>query len=336
MWHKYKILTHSQKVKQIKDGEFPAPVFATLQLSYACNQNCQSCSFALWNTEKFIPTKEECLNIIQQLIDYGVKAFEFGGGGEPTVLPYLDELIRFIVDNGATYGLITNGVNISDSLASLLKETATYVRVSLETGDSELYTQYKRVPIDHFNIAIENVEKLIGGKAEIGLKFDLDKNLSSENHIKSSLLIADQLGVDMAAFKCMTGETELSYDQKVNLSNELNRYLSNYSGRVKFINSIVYDKWFGQCWLTPLHTVIDGKGDVFMCCYYYRDDVHKKEDHCIGNVFKIPFKKLWGSDVHKTKLDGIDFKNCRKVDCKFFNHHRIAEALILTEKANII
>lgn len=333
-WHKYKILAQSHKIEEIRKGEFPIPVFATLHLSYTCNQNCKSCAYAEWNEEKFMPSKEDCFKIIDELIGYGIKSFEFGGGGEPTCLPYFYDIIEYLILKNCTYGLITNGVNISDKLAEILKNTATYVRVSMETGDSELYAGYKGND-DHFKKVCENVKKILGGSAEISLKFDCDKNLQSKEHIKRSLFVADSLGVDMAMFKCMTGEFEHSYDEKVVLSDELNKYIESYIGKTRFINGIIHKEWNGQCWLTPLHTVVDGKGDVYLCCYYYRDDVHKKEDHCIGNILETPFKDLWGSELHKNKIDSINSKNCKKVDCKFFNHHRIVEDVLEHRKADI-
>jgi molybdenum cofactor biosynthesis enzyme MoaA len=254
-------------------------------------------------------------------------------------MPYLDELINLIVKNGRTYGLITNGVCMSDKLIDLLCKTASHVRVSMETGDKDLYMKYKGVSGDQFDRVVSNVRKLVKGKRtgmEVSLKFDVDNNLASHNHIKDSVSLAHNLGVDIAAFKSMTGKTELTDSEKESASDELNNFIGNYYGKTKFINSIVFKKWHGKCWLNPLHVVVDGRGDCFICCYYYRQDVHKKQDHCIGNMIKTPFKTMWESSKHKEKISKIKHNKCSKVDCKFFQHHRVVESALIGGRVNIL
>ena len=145
MWHKYKILGQKENIELLRYGAMPVPSYATLHLSYSCNQHCRSCAYAAFNKDKFIPEEAAAFNYVNQLIDYGVKAFDISGGGDPSTLPYIVPLIEEILKAGCNYGFVTNGWKLSKELIKLISSTATYVRVSLETGDPVIYSRYKRV-----------------------------------------------------------------------------------------------------------------------------------------------------------------------------------------------
>jgi sulfatase maturation enzyme AslB (radical SAM superfamily) len=70
-----------------------------------------------------------------------------------------------------------------------------------------------------------------------------------------------------------------------------------------------------------MHTVMDWRGDLWLCCYGY---VHG-EDHRLGNIFEQNFDDLWFSQSHQQKVAGIKREKCAEVDCKFFRHHHQIE-----------
>lgn len=338
-WHSYKILAHTQKIEQIKAGLMPAPIMAAVSFNYTCNQKCKSCAFLGWNNDGYTTKKEVAFKIIDDLMNYGVEGFDICGGGEPTLLPYLEDLIHYILDRGGNYGLITNGMSMSPSLIHLVAQTATYVRVSLETGDPVLYQEYKGVSREVFDKVIENIQALMSAKVsetEISLKYDVDKNLKGFAHINNSFLLARRLNVDTAIFKGMTGGTESAESEKRSASEQLDLLARQFPSKVTVVNSILYEKVVPQCWLNPLHTVVDAFGDVYLCCYYYRPDAHTKDTHCIGNMIERPFADIWESDEHRKKINAINSKNCAKFDCKFFGHHKIVREVLTRGKVSII
>ena len=62
-----------------------------------------------------IMDEKKHFDAVDQFIDAGVKAFDFAGGGEPTLLPYLPKLMKHIRQRGAHYALITHGAVMSDA-----------------------------------------------------------------------------------------------------------------------------------------------------------------------------------------------------------------------------
>jgi radical SAM protein with 4Fe4S-binding SPASM domain len=335
MWHKYKILAQKEKIEQIMRGEFPVPSMANLHLSYICNQHCKSCAYADYNKNKYIPKKEDAFRYVGELINFGIRAFDISGGGEPTTLPYFHELIRYIVDEGCNYGLATNGSLMTEGVMNLLGDTATYIRFSLETGDIKLYSEYKGVPKEVFNRVLGNLIYLTKHRhpdTEIGIKYDVDNILYGEEHIRHSLEILKDIGADVATFKSMAGPSSLDATQKEWLSGYLDRMARETdTGRTKVINAIINKYPVPKCVLTPLHTSVDGRGFVYLCCYYYGIP-----DHSIGNLNEKSFKSIWGSNIHREKENNINPKDCAQFDCKFFAHHEILSEAFKRGRLDIV
>ena len=69
--------------------------------------------------------------------------------------------------------------------------------------------------------------------------------------------------------------------------------------------------------MTPIHTLIDPMGKVFICCYY----MNREEEHCIGNVFEKPFSEIWGSMEHLEKLRHLEKEKCNVFDCRWHRYN---------------
>jgi len=332
LYHNYKILSQYEKIKQIQAGKFPVPSYATLHLSYSCNQNCRGCAYAEYNKEHFMPEKSKAFNYVNQLIDFGIKAFDISGGGEPSIIPFMPGLIEYIISRGGNYGFATNGVALSNDLKDLLALTATYIRVSLETGDKETYCKYKRCSPEMFDKVCENIIYFGNNRSpntELSIKFDVNTILYGKKHINGSLNILNQFSVDTVSFKSLTGGSELNDERKEWISDYLDHQSENRN--TKIINSIIRRYPVPQCILTPLQTTIDGKGYVYLCCYYYGNT-----DHIIGNLNDTDFKDIWGSEVHRKKQQAISPEYCTQFDCKFFAHHEMVKEVFKRGRLDII
>src|SRR5579862_7454317 len=98
-----------------------------------CNLACKYCN-EFDETSPPVPT-EEMLRRIDKLASLGLSALTFSGG-EPTLHPDLDVLIRRVRDKGILAGLITNGF--------LLNE--------------DRIQRFNRAGLDYLQISIDNVE----------------------------------------------------------------------------------------------------------------------------------------------------------------------------------
>jgi len=318
------ILTHYEAIKALQVGGAMAPRFCTFQTSNRCNQKCVGCSFSGLLDNKLMDEAVH-VDIVKQLLALGTVGFEFCGGGEPFMLPYLKTLMQIIADKGGYFGTITNGTLLTDELIKIIIQEGTYIRISLEASNETMYVNYKNVPAFHWHSALRNIRKLVEqkrltkSKCDISLKFDVSKTLCGEKHIRDAVELGNILGVDTIQIKSIRyNNEELSRSDRVILREAAQE--AAYYSDVVVINSILPERQpVPQCWLNPLHTVIDHLGDVYLCCYYY----YRQDEHRIGNVLEKRFEDIWFSEEHWDKIKRIDKKLCSAVDCKFFQHHVI-------------
>lgn len=334
------IIAHHEGVAAIRRGDIPLPKFADLHTSNRCNHKCVGCAYRDHLTTD-VMSEEDHVKVVHQLLDIGVKAFDFSGGGEPLLLPYITTLFAIIRGHQAHYGLITNGSLLNDDIARKLADQATYVRVSLEASNQAHYEKYKHVGSTEWFKVIENIKRLVSirnrtsSQCEIAIKFAVGKSLRGAAHYEDGIRLGLDLGVDNVQFKALRHEPEeLPVVNRLVQESYIKYVLRDFGDR---ISSDYVRHWIApwpepmvpQCILNPLHTVVDYKGNVYLCCYYY----YRPEAHFIGNMLAREFSSFWATPEHAGKILNIDPRECMKVDCKFFRHHRIAEKELVRGKA---
>ena len=319
------ILYRWDDLKKLQAGEMIHPTFVDLHLSDVCNQNCMGCAFKQ-NHEEMMMSESNFMVAADILMNEGVKSFAFCGGGEPCCVNYLPRVWRHIRSRDCHFAMLTNGSLLDDDTISTMINQGTFCRVSLEASNREDYAAYKRVPLDHWDRVIANIRKLVSlkeqaqSKCSIGTKFAVSKSLRGEKHYQDAVELAESLGVDRLTFRALRGvDEELEPAQALAENMMLDDVLGMLRPKCRVARSIVKAplSHVPQCWLNPIHTVMNWKGDLFICCYYY----FRRERHLIGNIFEQDFKELWYSQKHKDLIAAINRCECHTVDCKFFAYH---------------
>ena len=77
--------------------------------------------------------------IVEDLLDMGVEAVTFSGGGEPLLYPGLAEIITRLAGGGIRIGSLTNGSQLRGKVADVFAAHGTWIRVSIDGWDSESY-----------------------------------------------------------------------------------------------------------------------------------------------------------------------------------------------------
>ena len=130
-------------------------------------------------------------------------------------------------------------------------------------------------------------------------------------------------GVDFVSIKakrhCADDPELLPEESKLRLEATLQDFRTRWPQRV--FASVTKTHQVGECWLSPLHTVIDAFGRVWVCCYY-QDRV---EDISIGMLGRDRggFESLWYSDLHRDAMARVIIPECDFYDCRFHEYHRI-------------
>lgn len=318
------VLSHYESINELKNHTMCKPRFADLHTSNCCNQHCKGCAYSGQLDKQRLDYKQH-IQLLDDLIDLGVNGFDFAGGGDPLLLDNICGLWDHLLNKNKHFGVITNGSLLTNELIDKIANSATYARISLEASDQDLYCSYKQVPKKMWDTVLDNIDKLVKVRnrnktdCEISIKFSIGKSLRGIEHINNAIQLGHQLGVDKIQFKCLRHEPEeLSQDEK-EIENEY--FLIRDDPKV-FHWIMPMDKTdIPQCWLNPLHIVVDFLGDVYLCCYYY----YRNDQLKLGNMFQTPLKDLWYSDRHWELISNINKNDCSKVDCKFFRWHHVVD-----------
>ena len=111
----------------------------------ACNMSCGFC-FATFGD---IPSshqlkREEAVELVEELCQAGFNKFNFAGG-EPTLLPWLPDLIRQTKSHGLITSLVTNGSRISTEWLDDLADCLDIIALSIDSVDPDTQRKIGRV-----------------------------------------------------------------------------------------------------------------------------------------------------------------------------------------------
>ena len=106
-----------------------------------CNMRCRFC-FAPFQDVKqgILPKghlpKDDAISVVDRLAESGFKKINFAGG-EPTLCPWLSNLIRRAKEHGMTTSIVTNGSRITDSWLDSVSGILNWIALSIDTVDQE-------------------------------------------------------------------------------------------------------------------------------------------------------------------------------------------------------
>lgn len=328
----YRILTHYHAAMSILAGRMPAPRTAIVYPTYVCNQNCTWCEYRVENDAwRDVMTTEHLRGLLRDLYELGVRGTEFCGGGEPTLHPDLAELMREAHGYGMRFGLLTNGTKCRGELAEALVDCASYVRVGFDGATAATMDRVKRpkAPDATFDAVCENVRAMLRLRGERGTSVRISMKVVLDNtnyrEVPDCVALARELGVDSIQFKAARlCPTELNDAECVEVHRMLRDARRDHPG-LPVVGGVDKLNMVSPCWLTPLQTMIDARGDVYLCCYY----IHRKGSHTIGNCFETPLRDLWYSDRHWEAIRGIQPGECNNLDCRFVKYNDIMTQLLL-------
>lgn len=329
-----RVLSCYEQAMMIKGDKMPAPKMAIIHPNYVCNHRCIGCDYAKLNKTRHSLSDRGLINIIDQLIDLGVQGVEFGGGGEPTLHSSLPKVIDMLIKNNISFGMLTNGTNLTKELQLRFVENGSYCRIGLDSATEKVFNHYKRPKNKNAGLksVIRNIEDLIRLRnklrnhtnLQISIKYSVDSNNYSD--ILRALSLADKLKVDSIQFKLIRNMPSKLKSTKIlkSLHKSIEETKNKYP-QLRIISNFEKSALKMQCWLSPLQLVIDAYGDVYICCYYR----HRSNSHCLGNIFKSRLKDIWYSQNHWTKIKNIKKADCNKFDCRFHYYNELLHELVI-------
>ena len=113
-----------------------------------CNMKCDFCFARFLDVKADILPKghmgrEDCVRVVELLSEASFDKITFVGG-EPTLCPWLPDLIRVAKMRGMTTAIVTNGSRITDEWLDSVDGHLDWVALSVDSVDSEILTQTGR------------------------------------------------------------------------------------------------------------------------------------------------------------------------------------------------
>lgn len=315
-----KLFAHLDKLQAIKDyaahpvGQRPAPLNIELDASWRCSHGCDFCHFAYTHTRGPLKGKQDkphdaidggdlldfdlAKDILRQVAEYGVKSVVWSGGGEPTLNPHFNELVRHAASVRLEQGLYTHGGHIDDERAALLKNTLTWVFVSLDACTAESFKATKGV--NRFDAVIGGIKRLIyaDGDATVGVGFMIHEGNWRDIH--GMVQLGRDLGVDYVQFRPVVDYDHNAPSKSVDGDAAWIRHAIGRLQAYKHDSFVIadvarfdeYAKWQGHgystCHWSALQVVISPNGKMWRC-------TNKREypDALLGDLTQESFAEAW-------------------------------------------
>lgn len=316
-----KLFGFENKINSIRSGIVTPPIHVRLKPTNVCNHKCWYCGYqndGVMTLGENLLVKDEIshhkiIEISNNLVEIGVKAVTFTGGGEPLIYKHLNESIEILLKGGIKIAVITNGSYLKGEIANLLANRASWIRISMDGWDDDSYRAYRRVGGREYTKIISNIEEFskIKGKTIVGISMNVDKD--NANHIVEFVRNIKNAGADHIKI----GGCVISDDREKN-----NLYHKTFSKKVdeeiaKAIDqfqddsfSIInlyhelpgrYDKNYESCPFAECLTVIAADSRVYTC-----QDKAYTNSGCLGSIAEISFKDFWFSLENKNALKSIN------------------------------
>ena len=148
----------------IREGKIFAPVHVRIKPTNVCNHDCWYCAYHVSGLQlgdkmkaRDVMPFEKLNGIADDIIEMGVSAVTFSGGGEPLLYRRLPEIIKKLSIGGVKIAVLTNGSNLKGSMSETLSKYGTWVRVSLDGYDDESYSKARGVDYGDFTKLLDNL-----------------------------------------------------------------------------------------------------------------------------------------------------------------------------------
>ena len=339
LYTKMKVFHYMDKIDSLPKSrdKIMAPIHIRIKPTNVCNHNCRYCAYRADNLQlgkdmvkkDYIP-KQKIMEIIDDIVEMGVKTVTFSGGGDPFRYPYLLETVTKLSNTPVKFATLTNGSGLTGEIAEIFANHGTWIRISMDGWDDESYSYYRRVPSGEFTKVLKNIKnfKKIKGKCLLGVVIIVDK--MNHSHIYDLINNLKDIGVDSVKIapclisnnakennnyhKPIFAVVKEQIDKSVNeLKNENFEIFDSYHEQLE-----TFEKSHTWCpYLQILH-VIGADQNIYTC----QDKAYNLDNGLIGSIKNMSFKDFWFSDKNNF------FKINPSLHC---NHH-----CVVNEKNKLI
>lgn len=156
-----------------------------------CNMRCKFC-FATFQDVKhsILPKghlpKEQAIELVKLLAAFGFQKITFAGG-EPTLCPWLSELIAIAKDAGMTTMIITNGSHLTDEFLDTNRNKLDWIGISIDSLNPDTNLQIGRAITGKTPLSLECYKSLINRIKEFDYGLKINTVVNSKNYLENMI-----------------------------------------------------------------------------------------------------------------------------------------------------
>lgn len=337
-----KAFYHHDRIAELKNGNQPYPVHVECILSDFCDMNCSFCSYRMdgytsnqlfqiepgqtrkaRNPKRMMPT-EKALEIIDDCVKMGVKAWQATGGGEPTLHPDFVKIASYAQEKGIDTSLVTNGSMLYKKEVRDVILNMKWIRISIDASNIDTYCRVREVGKNVWDRVIAGIKILAEERNKLGADLVIGIGFVATPETWMEMLDATNLykslGVDNVRLGLMFNPEDAKPYQKnrkemeelsiecEKISNESFKVINRVPEKLDELEKKNPDYSF--CGYQNFTTYIGGDLNVYRCCVYAYN-----ERGVVGSLKTQTFKELWDGEQKKKNFSCFDAKGCER--CQF-------------------
>ena len=332
LYTKMKIFHFKEKIDSLaqESNKILAPIHIRIKPTNVCFHNCRYCAYRVGNLQlgkdmlerDFIP-KEKMMEILDDMVEMGVRSVTFSGGGDPFYYPHLLGALKRLAKMPVKFASLTNGAGLEGALAEIFAHHGSWLRISIDGWDDESYSFYRTVAKGEFTKVMSNMKnfKKLKGRCLLGVSIIVDK--TNALHIYEFIKQIKDVGVDSTKVSpCIIsndGKENNLYHQPIfeQVREQIRRAQSDFVDDAFQIHDTYHElegkfkKDYTWCPYLQILPVIGADLNIYPC----QDKAYNLEEGLIGSIKDMRFKDFWFSDKN----------NFFKVNpAKVCNHHCVA------------
>ena len=342
-----KVLANVESVIRFIETENTPPVLVEFDPSNACNHGCYFCissyihlpeSKDLETFDRSIMPKDLMLGVCKDLVDMGVKAINWTGGGEPTLNPNLKYAIKYIGENSdIKMGMFTNGTLLDKfDLFDTIVDNLTWLRFSVDAGTPETFNWIRRPgKSQDWDKMYSNLKTLIEVNNSKGRKLGLGTGMVITPDTYKEIVDFAKVFGDLDLDYCQYKPEVVNREREGGIQREVEFWNKEIKPRLEEAQNILGDKYqingyhledladdpdilgrsYKKCLGSQIQPCIGADGNVYVCPNH-----RGYKQYSYGSLYEKSFKEIW-NDINKrqsvmNQIDNVEcFSNCTQL-CK--------------------
>ena len=344
------------------------PISINLDLTSACNFACPHCvDSTILSTRTALPV-EEIKKSLRLLQSKGLLSVILLGGGEPTLHPEVEEIVRYAKHRKLQLGIVTNGSRLDRIAKTLpLLRDKDWLRISIDAGKEETFQALHRPKTGvTLRQILEKAKEVKGINPRVSLGYSFvivwsgmdiggRRLMSNVEEMADAVTLGKEYGFDYISFKPCLIRLESSQreslldhvdrDAEKAIVEEIRRNLekarSAANGEIKILESVNLTAMLNgeadqikkqpqRCHMPFFRTVVSPAG-IFHCPAFRGVDKTKIGEHD-GYAGERVFKKSLKSAADSILTFNPE-EECRVVGCFYHHTNWWLERFITSDKS---